>query len=223
MGNKARRGKTQPRSTGGQETAPSLQRPGGLQRLRSRTAGRGTHTLRAPPAASLSAALCSAKPAGPRTQEAAPLSAPGRLNADAAEHPPAAERARPPPHCGLGLQLQTAPGPGGPPPTSRALTLQCAHPGAGGAGSQCVSPEVAGPGTGAAPWPGERGRSTGGSRPAGAARGRAAAAEQAGKRSSSGAARPRGGGTPCLVLGIWGTHPRSPLQGSSPGICGPTP
>lgn len=62
MGNKARRGKTQPRSTGGQETAPSLQRPGGLQGMRSRTAGRGSHTLRAPPAASLSAALSSAQP-----------------------------------------------------------------------------------------------------------------------------------------------------------------
>uniref|UniRef100_A0A9W3F9R8 Translation initiation factor IF-2-like n=1 Tax=Camelus bactrianus TaxID=9837 RepID=A0A9W3F9R8_CAMBA len=85
----------------------------------------------------------------------------------------------------------------------------CAHPGAGGAGRQSVCPQVAGPASRAAPWPGRARRSTGGSRP-GTALGRAAAAEQAGKRSSgrrAAAARRR---DPC-PLGCSPRLPHSPF------------
>lgn len=89
MGNKAQRakaqrGKTQPRSPGtaGDRALTAAARR--LQRLRSRSAGRGTHTPRAPPAhAALRSALRAARRAGaarggPARQEVARLSEPGR-------------------------------------------------------------------------------------------------------------------------------------------------
>lgn len=158
---------------------------------------------RLPPRRSLqrSARRSPAPSAAPGTQEAARLSAPGRLNADAAEHLPAAGRARPPPHAlRAGAADSAWPGPA-------ATHLLSAHPSVRPSWSRRCGQSVRQPrGCGATSRGGtvarRARRSTGGSRPAGAARGRAAAAEQAGKRSSSGAPRPRGGGTPCLVLGI---------------------
>lgn len=134
------------------------------------------------PPAQPSTALSSAPRADPRRPEAvpAPHALPAERRPRRASFRGQGGRGRP---ALLAWGLQTAPLPGGPPPTPGALTRACAHPGAGGAGSQSVYPEVAGPGSRAAPWPGRARRSTGGSRP-GAAPGRAAASEQAGKRSS---------------------------------------
>lgn len=146
----------------GQATAPSPQRPGRLQRLRNRSAGRGTHQ---PGLAS--------HPRRPR-----PPSPAGRPHRRASSRE---QRER------GGHKLRRAPaGPHPSPARSPVRTpipepaVQDARPSAPG-GSEAPIAE-------AAARPGRTRRSTGGSRP-GRGAGRAAAAEQAGKRSSRRCAR----------------------------------
>ncbi|XP_070436200.1 lysM and putative peptidoglycan-binding domain-containing protein 2 isoform X1 [Equus przewalskii] len=182
--------KPSPAARGGQETAPSLQRPGGLQRLRSRSAGRGTHTGGRPPPAPPSAALSPAPPAGPGRQEAAPAPRarpPARPSADAASILQPAGRAR---GCRQRLARAGSPSPPG------ALTGPCGHPGAVGAGRPSVSPEGAGP----AEQGRRRGRGERGDQQAapGQARRRGVRLQRGrlGSVVPGGAPRPRGGGTP---------------------------
>lgn len=182
MGNKAQRRKTRPRSSGRTETAPSLRRPGGC-----RDCGAAVQGVGPTPAGRLRPAPPSPPrrpepPVEPRRPQAAPASSarPAERRRRGASSRGQGGRGRPTLRAGgCGRRLARA---GSHPPLG-ALTSQCAHPGAGGAGSQSVCPEVERPASRATPWPGRARQSTGGSRP-GAAPGRAAAAEQAGKRSS---------------------------------------
>lgn len=148
-----------------------------------------------PPSAALSA-----QPAGPVRQEVARRGRrwPGSPNpagraTNAAEHPPAAERAATP---AVRVGAADSAGPG-----QAATHPWRAHPSVRPSRSRRCGQSVRQPrGSGATSRSGavarRARRSTGGSRPAGAAPGRAAALEQAGKRSSAGAPRPRRGRTP---------------------------